>query len=396
MANLTKSFAVGISLLSSLAIAHASDSLTTKNTFADQKAQMLKAQSSQKAEALGEFDKNKERMDLEFSNAKARYIKSFQEEKEKLAKIWDKPELSNKEQWVQYSNNDNVKRKVNFESGAVIVEVVGDNVPQKEIQKIVKAQVNELQQQTTEDAFKKDKVLSKINAKPIKAETEQKVIPDLNIDDLQNTAKQSEFKQDNGVKITRISMTVPKNKIAQRAMIYLPDVNKVSKKWNVRPELILAIMHTESHFNPMAQSHIPAYGLMQVVPASAGRDVTKVYLGKESVLTPEILFDPKLNIDIGTAYINVLFTRYLKNVEDEDAKTYLAISSYNGGIGAVAKHFTGKGSLSALAKKANTLDSDSIYTSLVQDFPFKETRNYLKKVNDKKLYYSKMLKSSKI
>ncbi len=66
--------------------------------------------------------------------------------------------------------------------------------------------------------------------------------------------------------------------------------------------LALAIIHIKSSFNPMAVSYIPAYGLMQIVPQTAGRDVTKNLFGKPMILTPSYLFNKKNNINIGTGY----------------------------------------------------------------------------------------------
>ncbi|MDN3697328.1 transglycosylase SLT domain-containing protein [Vibrio cortegadensis] len=383
MAILVRSVICALGLASSIAMVHASES--SSESFGALKNKLNASFNQDKTVVLDEF-----------AASKKAYKQSFDKAKEKLGLIWDKPELSNKTTWVQYSKNDAVKRTVNFESGEVVVEVISSDQSSDDVKKVVDEQIQELKNETTLQAYSKDKVLSEMKAKPSKLESNQKVIPEVDSDKLQKTAKTSEYTQSNGTKVTRVTMSLPSNKIAQRALIYLEDVNKMAAKWDVQPELILAIIHTESHFNPMAQSHIPAYGLMQVVPTSAGKDVTKLLLGKERLLTADILFDPKYNINIGTAYLNVLFTRYLTNVKDQDIKTYLAISSYNGGVGAVAKHISGKGSLSALAKKANTLDPDTVYKSLSTTFPYKETRNYLKKVNNKKIYYSKLLKTSKI
>lgn len=382
MAKFVTPLVLGLGLLSNLAIVHAADS---KDTLM-----------AEKAGILAQFEKEKTAAFDQFEESKKQYFEAFNKAKEELAKVWDTPELSNKTKWVQYSKDNTVKRSVDFESGEVVVEVVGNNLSESEIDKIVAGQVAELETQTTSEAFKKDIVLEKTKAKPSKIEAKEKVLPDVKTLELAKTAKKSKFNQQNGLKVTRVSMAVPENKIAKRAIIYLPRVNEMSAKWNIEPELILAIIHTESHFNPMAQSHIPAYGLMQVVPTSAGKDVTKKYLGKAQLLTPDILFNPDYNIDIGTAYLSILDSQYLRKVNNAETRTYLAISAYNGGVGAVAKHISGKSSLSALAKKANTLEPETVYNSLVKKFPYKETRNYLKKVNSKKIYYAKMLKASSI
>src|SRR5690554_8136195 len=88
----------------------------------------------------------------------------------------------------------------------------------------------------------------------------------------------------------------------------------MAKKWDVEPALVMAIMQTESAFNPMARSHIPAFGLMQIVPASAGRDASKAVWGKDQLLTGQQLFNPQTNIELGCAYLNILDKRYLKSI----------------------------------------------------------------------------------
>ncbi|MCS5932560.1 transglycosylase SLT domain-containing protein [Klebsiella pneumoniae subsp. pneumoniae] len=55
---------------------------------------------------------------------------------------------------------------------------------------------------------------------------------------------------------------------------HLGMVRQASRKYGVDESLILAIMQTESSFNPYAVSHADAMGLMQVVQHSAGRDVS--------------------------------------------------------------------------------------------------------------------------
>lgn len=380
MAKFVKPLVLGISLFTSLAVVQ---NVAAEDSF-----------SASKAEMLSSFNKSKQDSIDAFESSKLEYLNNFNQAKQELAKIWDSPELTNKTTWVQYSKDNNIKRAVNFETGEVTVEVVGNNLTQAQIASVVKKQLTELETETTTDAYQKDKVVS--NQKPDKLIANTKMLPDVNIEALTNSAQTSSVMQNNGLKITRVSMTYPQSNVAKKGMIYLPSVMEKASKWGVEADLILAIMHTESHFNPMAQSHIPAYGLMQVVPTSAGRDVTKRYLGKEQLLPAEVLFNPEFNIDIGTGYLNILQAHYLKKVTNPETRTYLAISAYNGGIGAVARHFTGKTSLSALAKKANTLEPDFVYQSLTNDFPAAETRNYLKKVYEKKLVYKKMLTVSNI
>jgi membrane-bound lytic murein transglycosylase C len=374
--------ASGLCVISNLATVNASDGVSEFE--------------KKKEASLSSFSQTKEQHQREFEQSKQAYLSAFNQAKQELAKKWDNPTLTNKTQWVQYTKNDSVKRSVDFETGAIVIEVLDEHLSADEVDKIVQQQIKELETQTTQQAFAKDKVLAANNAKPNKQLAKTKVFPELESSEVLRSQKKESYKQSNGLSVTRVSMAVSQETVSGRAQTYMPYVNKMAKKWNIEPALILAIMHTESHFNPMAQSHIPAYGLMQVVPTSAGKDVTKRYLGEEKLLPAEVLFNPEFNIDIGTSYLNILDKHYLKRVKDDEVRTYLAISSYNGGVGAVAKHFSGKPSLSSLPKAVNGMAPSAVYTSLVNDFPYKETRNYLKKVQDKRVYYTKVLNSQLI
>ena len=59
----------------------------------------------------------------------------------------------------------------------------------------------------------------------------------------------------------------------KRGYKYASIIRDASRKYGVAESLIYAVIKTESSFNPYAVSHANAYGLMQVIPATAGRDV---------------------------------------------------------------------------------------------------------------------------
>lgn len=66
-----------------------------------------------------------------------------------------------------------------------------------------------------------------------------------------------------------------------------------AREAEVDPLLIVAMMAVESSFNPLAESHAGALGLMQVIPRW---HMDKI--GEEN--GPQALFDPRFNVQVGT------------------------------------------------------------------------------------------------
>ena len=122
------------------------------------------------------------------------------------------------------------------------------------------------------------------------------------------------------------------------------------------PVLMMALIREESFFNPNAQSSVGARGLMQLMPATA-QEVAK---NNGYVLDDmDDLFKPEFNIKLGNAYYSSI--RSMLNNLDVSA-----IAAYNGGFGSVAKW-----------KKSYTYsDTDEF----VEQIPYAETKNYVKKV----------------
>nr|WP_321461169.1 transglycosylase SLT domain-containing protein [uncultured Vibrio sp.] len=187
-------------------------------------------------------------------------------------------------------------------------------------------------------------------------------------------------------KVVAYTVKIPKSSLSERANKYLPAIKKEAGKRQLSPALVLAIMHEESHFNPKAKSHVPAYGLMQIVPTTAGHDVNKLYRGKDRPMRESDLYDPAVNIETGSAYLKILQSRYLKGIKDPQSATYSIIAAYNTGSGNVAKAF-GERRVSRAIKKINSMSSDEVYQRLIKNLPYEETRNYLKKVNDRMQTY---------
>ena len=133
-------------------------------------------------------------------------------------------------------------------------------------------------------------------------------------------------------------------------MHYYDIVDKV--KGDNNPIVLQAIIKEESHFNPFVKSSVGAVGLMQLMPATYNEVVTKHNL-------PTNLNVETANITAGSLYYSSL-KKVLGN------KDLYAITAYNGGIGSVTNWFS----------KLIYSDTDEF----VEQIPYPETKNYVKKV----------------
>ncbi|WP_394209186.1 transglycosylase SLT domain-containing protein [Enterovibrio calviensis] len=190
-------------------------------------------------------------------------------------------------------------------------------------------------------------------------------------------------------KVVSYKVKLPENSLKKRASTFQPLVEKESERWEIDAALVMAIMHSESSFRPDAKSHVPAFGLMQVVPNSAGHDVNKLFRKIDSPMSAADLYVPPINVETGTAYLNILDKRYLKFVTNEEARLYCVIAAYNTGAGNVAKAFN-KDRSTNIRKAAvviNSMTPDEVYNHLLENLPYDETKNYLRKVKGRIAMY---------
>lgn len=180
----------------------------------------------------------------------------------------------------------------------------------------------------------------------------------------------------------RISFRVPfrtdyYSTLAQR---YLSEIRDQAEREGVTPSLLLAVMETESSFNPRATSPIPAYGLMQLVPGSGAMDAYEYVYGEKTLLGPDYLYEPGRNVELGSAYLGLLQSRYLRHIRNPENRQLCAIAAYNTGAGNVARSFVGTNNVQQAAEIINGMTPDEVYNHLISKLPYEETRNYLRKV----------------
>lgn len=104
---------------------------------------------------------------------------------------------------------------------------------------------------------------------------------------------------------------------------------QIAREHDVDVALMLAIIHTESNFNPFAVSKNGAAGLMQIMPEAArdlGLKVPQYKNRRNPKLDPKIdeRFDPNKNLHAGLTYFKMLYEKHLNNLT-------LALGAYNVG-----------------------------------------------------------------
>lgn len=191
--------------------------------------------------------------------------------------------------------------------------------------------------------------------------------------------------EEDGQLVYRVEIPLIDNHVQVRGHRYETLVRQASERYQISEPLIYAIMETESSFNPYATSHIPAYGLMQVVPATAGRDVFQRIKKRHDQPTRDYLFNPANNIDTGTAYLSILRDNYLNKIRNPTAREYAMISGYNGGAGNVLRTFSRN--RTQAVEMINRLSPEQVYQKLRHNHPSSEARRYLEKVTTAKRHY---------
>ncbi|MBU8923010.1 MAG: DUF3393 domain-containing protein [Bacteroidales bacterium] len=189
------------------------------------------------------------------------------------------------------------------------------------------------------------------------------------------------------IKVSVTTSLVPDH-LRVRAKKYIETVRRHADRYGLDTRLILALIHTESYFNPKARSPVPAFGLMQLVPSSGGRDAYEFVTGKAADPLPNYLYNPDLNIELGCAYLSVIKDRYLAGIENLQSRLYCTICAYNTGAGNVSRAFSGTNRVKLAIPKINTMSPDQVLSVLKADLPYKETRRYIENVLNRVKYYN--------
>ena len=143
------------------------------------------------------------------------------------------------------------------------------------------------------------------------------------------------------------------------------DVVARSREIGLDPAFVYGLIRQESRFVADARSGVGAAGLMQLMPATARWTAKKIGVP----YTPGAIVDRDTNLRLGNAYLKLV-------LDDVNGSQAMAAAAYNAGPGRPRKW-----------REGPVLDA----AVWVENIPFPETRDYVKKVLSNSTYYAALI-----
>nr|WP_317404186.1 murein transglycosylase domain-containing protein [uncultured Helicobacter sp.] len=329
----------------------------------------------------------------DIKEAKRQYAKVANALSGNVAKQWSKEDVSlpSTETYVKYSNHYKSKASINFHTGAIRIETIDISNPTKSLEQAIANTLLLPQDPSKVDLYSSDDF--KFDGKPflaglIKDHDGQDILTQWRAERYAKYLVENELKtrkDSKGSLVSYVDLQMVGDYQSKSEHKYEELVQKYAHKYNISPALVLGIIQTESNFNPYAVSNAPAYGLMQVVPSTAGADAYELINGKKGMPTKEMLFNPETNIEYGVAYLSILFNRYLPNIKDKQSQEYCVITAYNAGAGSVLRTFAND--KNQAFSRINAMSAKKVYDTIQSKLPSSEGRRYLMKVTTHKKNY---------
>jgi membrane-bound lytic murein transglycosylase C len=344
------------------------------------------------AEKAVKYASNPKALERDIKRFKKNYATLIKTFRKAVIVVWGKKEAKEPKpkEYVKYTQNYLSRASIDFDKGIIAVETLDQNARVKSLKNAIITTLLTPDDPRAVDLYSAKTV--KLGKTPF-LYSEVKDHEGKNIrwswraerfaDYLINNRIQSrKFKTGGKTMIVNyVTIEMVKDHLHVRAQKYRPLVERFAERFTVSKNLVYAIMKTESDFNPFAVSDAPAFGLMQIVPETAGRDV-HTYLNRNGLPSRNFLFNPDNNIEYGTAYLHLLYQKYLTGIHNPVSREYCVIAAYNTGPGNVLRTFDRD--RKRAPARINSLDPLDVYNKLRRKLPHAETRRYLAKVMDAK------------
>ncbi len=345
----------------------------------------------------------------DFKKYQRRIRQAFSEYREKAAAVWGQEQAAvpSRKEWVSYRKKMRERRQINFDAGKARYEIALDP-GKKEVSKSVRFRlVDSIVDSITKGSDQRS--IERIAANPDNVELGGRpllrglfktdlgrVVTQNNAEEfarkkVQNRLKKSEVEGEDGQERVVASVEIPMipDHLRKRAERYEDIVKNQAKSRSLSPELVFAIIETESYFNPQARSPVPAFGLMQLVPVTGGQEAYEIVYGEKKQPSEELLYQPRENVTLGSAYFHRLYYTYMEGIENDKSRLWCSVASYNTGPGNLFDTFSKK-SKSVSIHRINSMSHQEVFQYLVNNLPYEETRDYLQKVRKKMPKYQRL------
>lgn len=165
----------------------------------------------------------------------------------------------------------------------------------------------------------------------------------------------------------------------------------VTRNSPIDPALVLAVMHTESSFDPMARSRAGACGLMQLIPDTGARAALAYLTGRQYPIPKAALFRPRLNILLGVAYLEWLWTLKFSRILPDICRTLICVAAYNAGPNRISRWLTDRALAESAVLAAGHPVTEPLMDTLTTTLPWHETRCFVRSVAGRWPYYRRWL-----
>ena len=329
--------------------------------------------------------KNVLEIEKEWDEIEAQQRRELQELKRRIDLLWGKAGVtSTKKNWVNYDENFSVRSNVDFKNGTMEIEALVPLNISNPYERAKQSISNKIATSFMTKGIEQEGILTNqlktakglyVTNKNLKNYIHGDLFPKI------NKVPTSIIGNDGKTRLrfsARLSLVPGHLRI--RAEKYRNPVLVNATRFSLNPQLIMAVIHTESYFNPFARSHAGAYGLMQLIPRYAGREAYQFIYRQDRIITPAYLYQPVNNINLGSAYLYLLYNKHFADIQERDKRLYLTICGYNWGPTAIKQKIIQRHQVSFMS-------SGKLYR-LLRDRTPKETSDYLKKVTERSNTYS--------
>jgi len=313
------------------------------------------------------------------------FIDTLETYKQNISNKWPVIEISTPSKWVQYSSNYTSKKVIDFKKKKITVETISSNI--KTAQENMEILYKEILSLDIKNAFKNDN-FNKILYSKLKIVADIRTSNHAVIYDLINNTKKDKIineillqeyevvKLDTN-NIYKSTYYLDKEFTLNKYIINKELINTYAIKNNIPKEILTAIIHTNTYFNPLAIDYKNIkYGLLQVNPKNIANKSYEIEFGHEKFITSKYLYDLNNNLNLASIYINDLYNNKFRDIKDINSKTYCTIIAYRLNENTIKDIFGKQDTI----KKINALPSSKVFRKILKKLLFKKDKIYFSKI----------------